>query len=120
MAEVFHIKRHDLRPPLRLQLLSDGVPVDLSNAGSARLVMGSVRGVKVDGPVTILEQTGETVGIVEYDWQDGDTDTTGTFSAEVEVLWAGQVPETFPADSYFKVKVVKDLNDGPTAEPVIS
>lgn len=113
MAEIFYIKRHDLRPPLRLQLLGDDLPVDLSNAGSARLVMSNIRGVKVDQPVTILAQTGETLGIVEYEWQEGDTDTVGTFNAEVEVMWAGSIPETFPADGYFKVRVGKDLNDSP-------
>lgn len=110
MAETFYIKRHDVRPALRLTLLDDELPVDLTNAGTARLLMSNLAGIKVDQPVTVLDQTAST-GQVEYTWQDGDTDTVGTYNAEIEVTWPGGAKQTFPSNGYFRVRVTKDLND---------
>jgi hypothetical protein len=114
MAETFSIKRNDTLPGLRLQLLDGEIPVDLTNAVSARLFMSNLRGVKVDGAMSILDQSAEeNRGVVEYDWQDGDTDTTGTFTAEVEVMWPGQRRQTFPDKGYQKIQVTKDLGNAP-------
>jgi hypothetical protein len=112
MAEIFYIKRHDRLPALRLTLLDDETPVDLTNAGTIRLLMFNLAaGLKVDAEVIKLTQTGDTLGQVEYTWVDDDTDTVGSYKAEVEVMWPGSVRQTFPASGYFTIKVTKDLND---------
>jgi hypothetical protein len=36
-------------------------------------------------------------GEVTYQWQAGDTDTSGIYDAEVEVTWSDGDPETFPS-----------------------
>lgn len=112
MAETtFIIKRHDRLPVLRLTLLDDETPVDLTNAAATRLLISNLAGLKVDQPMVKLTQVGDTLGQVEYAWQAGDTDTAGTFNAEVEVTWPGGARQTFPANGYFRVRVTKDLNN---------
>ena len=107
----FPIKRGDLLPTLVVTLLDGTTPVDLTAATSARFLMRSLKtGLKVDGTVTVLDQTTST-GKVEYEWADGDTDTVGVYQAEIEVLWPGNKPQTFPANGYFSVKVVEQLDE---------
>lgn len=107
----FFIKQYDLRPDLKVRLLDEDVPVDLTNAAAARFIMSSRRrGIKVDATMTILDQTEEdTLGVVSYAWADGDTDTVGDFNAEVQIMWPSGRPQTFPASGYIQVTVVKDL-----------
>lgn len=112
----FTIKQHDLLPALVVTLLDDDVAVDLTTADSARLLMRNLAaGLKVNAFMTILDQTdADNLGKVSYDWQGLDTDTVGTFNAEVEIIWPGDRPQTFPAAKtlkYFKVVIQNDLTD---------
>lgn len=113
MAEVFSIKQHDLLPELVVTLLDNTVAVDLTDAVSARLLMRNlVAGLKVDAPVSILDPAvPANTGKVKYTWGLADTDIVGVFNAEVEVIWPGNKPQTFPGDGYFTVKVGNDLTD---------
>lgn len=112
-TQVFSIKQHDLLPEMVITLLDNDAAVDLTNAVSARLLMRNlVAGLKVDAPVSILDQSvTANKGRVVYTWTGTDTDTVGVFKAEVEVIWPGPKPQTFPGDSYFQIKVVNDLTD---------
>jgi len=113
-VEKFHIKKNDLEPSLRVQLLDGTSPITtLDDADSMRILIRNRKlGLKVDQPVTpVSPQTGDNIGWVEYAWVLGDTDTAGEFNAEVEVTWPGARPQTFPADGYFTVIVTKDLDD---------
>ncbi len=114
-TEKFNLKQYDLLPSLRITLLDGSTPVDLTLASEARLLLKNRTGLLVDALMDISAQTGETVGVVEYEWQSGDTDTLGTLQGEVQVLWPGQIPQTFPAKGYFNVIVNRDL--GPTTGP---
>lgn len=115
MAQEFNIKQHDLEPPLIVACLDDGDPVDLTTAVSARLLMRNLlAGLKVDAVCEILNQT-TYLGMVRYIWVADDTDTVGVFNAEIEIIWPGGRPQTFPAGKgaarYFKVNVNNDLTD---------
>lgn len=52
-------------------------------------------------------------GEVTYQWGAADTDTSGDFNAEVEVIWNDGKPETFPGGpaggSYWEVVITDDL-----------
>lgn len=111
MAEKFYIKQHDLEPGLEVQLLSGTTPVDLTMATAALFLMKSRKtGLKATGAMTIADQSIEAnLGVVTYDWQLGDTDTVGEYTAEVQVMWPANKPQTFPAHSYFTVGIEKDL-----------
>jgi hypothetical protein len=93
-----------------MRLLSGEEPVDLSLANRATLYMGNRNGLKVQGNMSIYNQSIESNhGIVEYQWQTGDTDTVGDFQAEIEVEWPDGGLQTFPAASYIRIRVYKDL-----------
>lgn len=113
----FDIKQYDLLPDLVLTVADDGTAVDLSAASSVKLIVSNRSGIKIESELDIEDQEDENLlGMVRYIWQVGDTDTVGTFNMEVEVMWAGQRPETFPAKGYLKLSVNRDLNAGPTEE----
>lgn len=112
----FTIKQHDLLPSLVVTLLDDDTAVDLTTAISARFLMRSLAtGLKVSALMSVLDQTdADNLGKVSYDWQALDTDTVGTYNAEVEIIWPGDRPQTFPAAKtlkYFKVVIQNDLTD---------
>jgi hypothetical protein len=113
----FDIKQYDLLPDLVLTVADDGTPVDLSAASSAKLIVSNRSGILIESAVSIEDQEEEdNLGKVRYVWQSGDTDTIGTYNMEVEIMWAGQRPETFPAKGYKKLSINRDLNAGPTEE----
>jgi hypothetical protein len=111
----FTLKQGDLRPQF-VVVLKDNIGeetedvVDLTTATSAVFNMVPEGGgaVKINrGSATI--DSPPTNGQVTYAWGTADTNTVGTFNAEIEVLWADGKPETFPNDSYWTVEIVDDL-----------
>lgn len=114
MAQGFEIKRGDLRPHYRVQLLQTDpnsnsgafVPVDLTGAVSVKFLMKQGNSVKVTSAATFLDQVN---GIVEYAWTSADTDTAGDFNVEFEVMWPLAQPQTFPSSGYFTCKINLDL-----------
>lgn len=111
----FDLKQFDLRPVLRIRLLDGITPVNLTTASEVRLLLKNrATGLKVNAVMTKLNQAdAATVGFVEYTWLPGDTNTLGTFQGEIQVLWAGGQPQTFPAKGYFTIAINRDLNLGP-------
>jgi hypothetical protein len=109
MAERFYLKQHDLLPALRVRLLDETTPVDLTNATSVKMLMKSRRsGLKVNAPMTI--DANRTLGVVSYAWQIGDTDTAGDYNAEFQVTWPTGKPQTFPARGHVIITIEKDLD----------
>jgi len=109
----FLIKRHDLRPYLPVEFFEpDGVtPLDVSDADEINMVCRAKNATseappKFKKPVFMIDAT---IGDGEYRWSGNDTDTSGTFNYEFEILWPGGIPQTFPADSYFELVVADDL-----------
>jgi hypothetical protein len=103
----FEIKRNDLRPHWRVTLTSNGTPVDLTGAATAKFTMKEGTTVKVNkAAMTFIDQAG---GVVEYDWTGTDTDTSGTYNVEVEVDWGAGEIQTFPSKGYFTITIEDDL-----------
>lgn len=102
------MKQNDLAPALDIQLLDGTTAADLGNAVSARFIMRNRDGTKVNAAMSILDQETDP-GVVRYQWAAGDTDTVGTFDAEVEITWPPNNPQTFPGYQYMKVEISKDL-----------
>lgn len=105
----FEIKRNDRRPYFRVQLTENGDPADLTTAVAARFLMKSGSTLKVNRAAMVFVD--KPTGIVEYHWADGDLDTTGSYTAEVEIDWGGSPAEfqTFPSTGYFAITVNDDL-----------
>lgn len=105
----FEIKRNDRRPHWRVALTANGDPVDLTDAVAARFTMKTGTTLKVNKQtMTFVDRPN---GVVEYPWAADDTDTTGTYNAEVEIDWGGTPAEfqTFPSTGYFTVTIADDL-----------
>lgn len=111
MADRYIIKRNDLEPAFEVVLLDGNIPVDLTSVVSVLFLMHNRRlGIKASGPMVVADQSiPDNRGIVRYDWQSGDTDTSGSFNAEIQVTWPTGRQQTFPANQYVVVDVQKDL-----------
>lgn len=104
----FSIKQNDTSPSLQATLRDAALdPINLTGA-AVRLHMKSVDGtLKVDRPMTVVTPT---QGVIQYNWQTGDTDTVGTYYVEFEVTYPGDSVETFPNNGNKTVSVVRSLN----------
>lgn len=110
----FEIKQGDRRPLFVVALKDNfGEPsetaVNLTTATGVVFNMRNKAGgaVKVSrGACTITNAAG---GEVTYAWATNDTDTAGSFEAEVEVTWNDTKAETFPNDSYWDVVITDDI-----------
>jgi len=104
----FSIKQNDTSPSLQATLKDASLtPVNITGA-TVMFHMKSIDGtVKVDQQMTIVDGSG---GVVQYDWQAGDTDTVGTYYVEFEVTYGDSSIETFPNNGNKVVSVVKELN----------
>jgi len=81
-------------------------PIDLTGA-SVKLHMKSVDNtLKINASMTITDAIN---GIVQYDWQAGDTDTVGTYFVEFQVTYSDGAIETFPNNGNKIVSVVREL-----------
>jgi hypothetical protein len=90
-----------------VQLLANGVPVDLTGASAARFIMKTGSTLKVNrAAMSFIDRSN---GIVEYAWVTGDTDTSGTYNVEVEVDWGGSEFQSFPSTGYFTITISDDL-----------
>lgn len=104
----FSIKQNDTSPSLQAALKDAALtPINLTGA-TVRLHMKSVDGtLKIDQPMTVVTPL---QGIIQYDWQTGDTDTVGTYYVEFEVTYSDASVETFPNNGNKTISVVRELN----------
>lgn len=104
----FYIKQNDTSPSI-LATLKDAsnTPVNLT-AADVRIHMRDVAGsLKIDSPVEVINTSG---GIIRYDWEAADTDTSGTFYVEFEVTYTDGAIETFPNTGKEVVIILAELN----------
>ena len=104
----FNIKQNDTSPSLQATLKdASGTAIALTGA-SVRFHMKSLDGtVKVDAAMAITNASG---GVVQYNWQTGDTNTVGSYSVEFEVTYSDSTIETFPNNHNLTICVVRELN----------
>lgn len=110
----FYIKQNDRRPLFIVALRdnfgeSTEAAVDLTTASAAvfNLRLHGGTAVKISrGACTISDAVN---GEVTYTWGTADTNTVGTYDAEVEVVWPGGKAETFPNNTYWTVNIVDDI-----------
>lgn len=117
MALDFTMKRHDTLPLRTISLTQTNpananavIPVDLTNASSAKLI-AKIPAVGGDSFISTLAfGSPRTGGTVIYTPVAGDTDSSGDYQAEIEITWATPAGiETFPNDGYFTIHIKDDL-----------
>lgn len=104
----FRIKQNDTSPSLEATL-SDAnlVPVNLTSA-TVMLHMKAIGGdVVLDEQMTVTDAVG---GVVQYDWQAGDTATVGTYYVEFEVTYSDASVEPFPNTGSLPLVITRELN----------
>lgn len=109
MAASFYIKQNDTAPSIEAILTdSSGRARSMTNASQVRFNMS-----KEDGTNVITAGIGSIVnaakGVVAYEWEAGDTASTGVHNAEFEITYVNGQRETFPNNSYIKVIVKEEL-----------
>ena len=104
----FKIKQNDTSPSIQANLTDYQLnPIDLTNS-SVKFHMKSVDGtLKVSATTAITDAEG---GVVQYNWQNGTTDTVGTYYVEFQVTYPDGTVETFPNTGSLTVVVIPELN----------
>lgn len=104
------MKRGDLEPDLVLTAADAANVADLSGVVSWR-ILGKFRGqLVVDGPPdTVVVSADKHSATLTRAWQSGETAFVGQMFVEVEAMWPGNRPQTFPAEDYEVVRFTDDL-----------
>jgi hypothetical protein len=118
----FEIKKNDRRPLFVVALADnigepDEAVVNLTTAGTVVFNMRDATSEEVKVSRGTCSITDAANGEVTYSWGTADTNTVGTYQAEVEVLWNDGKPETFPGGTsggddgtaYWEVVVADDI-----------
>lgn len=110
----FILKQNDTNPAIEVDLEdSEGIDVPLNNVQEVSFYMRDafdnlVIDDNTSGEVSIVDKD---KGIVEYSWKPEDTEDTGMYDAEFEVIYANGDKETFPNGGYISVEVVEEIHD---------
>jgi len=108
MSNTFNIKRNDTKPYLAVQIKSNtGSNVDISN-GSVFFNLATS-----DNNYTIVFSgtcniTGSTTGECEYRWASGNTNRSGNYLGEFEVVYNDGAILTAPSDHSLYIKIFED------------
>lgn len=104
----FFVKQNDTAPSIRATLYDgNGSAVNLSGAS----VKFNLRAVGSSSTVVsaLADIVTAASGIVQYDWQAGDTATVGIYHGEFEVTFSGGLVETFPNGAHIRVEIHDDV-----------
>ncbi len=109
MSELI-LKRNDLQPYVYVRAIeATGTALDLTGA-TIRATMRRIN----DGTLKINRQTaGVTItaaatGLFQYQWQSGDTDTTGAYTFEFEITPPTTGKFTLPAQQNLIINIIAD------------
>jgi len=105
--------RGDLLPSIQATLkYLDGTLVDLTDATTVVFHLKQENGDVVISAGTAYVNSSAGAGIVQYDWQEGETDVEGVCHAEFVVTFNGATSGelTFPAKGDFEIRFRKRLD----------
>ena len=101
------LKRGDTRHAIRAILKdSSGSPVNLSGCSVSFHMAPLGRFATVSRAVDIHDASAGEVWAV---WSPGETDVTGVYRAEFQVVYGDGRKETFPNDGYISIQILSDL-----------
>lgn len=101
MANTFYLKRGDTYPDMVVQLLNeDDEPVNLTGATVlGRISEPSSGNLMIERAADVITQTGDDIGKISFEWEDGDSDILGTYRVEWRVTFSNGKIATFPRGS---------------------
>lgn len=100
------MKRGDTFPPLALTVTENALPLDLTAADTVKVIMKTDAGAALVFTAAVADAA---AGEIEYEWQAGDTDTSGEYNLEVEIEWAAGGFQTVPNAEYDSLTIMDDL-----------
>lgn len=102
---MYIIKHGDTDPPIRMQILLNGAPLDLSDVDTVtwRMQLRPPGVTFITGLMSVLDAT---QGKVSYTWQPGDTDVIGLYLCELR-LARGVKRETVPNSGFIQVRIIE-------------
>jgi hypothetical protein len=101
------IKRGDTRHAIRAVLKdATGSPVNLTGCAVSFHMAPLGRSAVVNRQVDIHDIAGGEVWVV---WSPGETDVSGVYRAEFQVVYGDGRRETFPNDGYINIQILSDL-----------
>lgn len=105
----FSLKSGDTWPPVDATLSDANGAINLTTATSVKFVMAPTGG---GGPTvnSVCTITNAALGQVRYVWVSPNTDTSGTYKVEFEILWSDGKIGTVPNEGYLTVEILDDLN----------
>jgi hypothetical protein len=110
MSTEIDMKRNDTAPSIRMQLQEDdGTPINISAALRVDLHIKkpSAQTALIEDRTLAIEDA--EIGIVRYDVQTGDLDSTGRFNVEAEIWWTAITNQTVPNKGYSVLTLQEDL-----------
>jgi hypothetical protein len=111
------VKRGDLEPKLIIDISDPTETADLTGVVSWR-VIGRMQGASstlfVDtAPTVVVDPVNKWKAAVSHTWATVEVATAGLLLLEVEAMWPGSRPQTFPSGddgpTYCQVRIVSDL-----------
>lgn len=104
----FQIKKGDTSPAIEATVTDDdGDPLDLTGATVYfRMQEIATHQTVFDKTASIVDAT---EGIVEYNWDAADTDTTGMFYGEFQIEFSESNVQTHPRAGYKIIEVSETL-----------
>lgn len=112
----FTIKRGDTKPALRVQIQGENNnPINLSAVSKVRFVAdtdtntGTSPVIDENDSDPSLEIIDAGKGILQYNWQEGDTDEAEGLLTEFQVKYNDGTVETFPNSGYILINIQPDI-----------
>lgn len=111
----FFIKRNDTLPSLEIvvidrECLGNRVPFNLSGVTACTFTM-----TNDCGDIKIMAKEAQIVsysgGSIAYNWEEGDTNESGIFYGEFQLLFSGGARMSIPQIGNITIEIGKDLND---------
>jgi hypothetical protein len=110
----FIIKRGDTAPNLIATIYDKGC---LGQSG--RFNLSGVTNISFsmsnqNGALIISSNTAQIVsyesGIIEYSWQEGDTEYEGNYYGEFEIIFGDGKKMSLPREGFINIKITEDIN----------
>ena len=116
-STVFKMNTGDLLPPLQAALLNpDNSPVILTNA-SVLFVMSQKGVTLLSAVATVIN---EASGVVQYNWQPGDTYRYGSCKGVFVVTFSSGLTQSFPVGADLNIVFPQNLQQFTTLDEAVS
>jgi len=108
------IKRGDTKPSFEKRLRSSsGEPEQFTDSDvvSIHIRDENYNVIVSDDTTGNVNVTDKETGVVEYNWQSGDTSDIGSYKAEFVVDFNSGGSRSYPADGYYDIEITEDIDD---------